>query len=147
MYDRPSRGGRGGGGGGGGPRIAVSDKGERWANWIDTRKSSPDERNESIKRRQEQALVEDEILGNMFGNSVSPGINFDLYEAVPVEVTGNNAPEAIANFSDIDLGDSLSYNIKLARYTKPTPVQKGAIPAIMKRIITTHTRSSILTCM
>ena len=34
-------------------------------------------------------------------------------------------------FDDVDLGEIIKNNIKLSRYTKPTPVQKYAIPIVL----------------
>lgn len=56
------------------------------------------------------------------------GINFDAYEDIPVEATGNNVPEPIAAFQDIDMGKELMENVRRCKYTKPTPVQRYSIP-------------------
>ncbi|NP_001311124.1 ATP-dependent RNA helicase DDX3Y isoform 3 [Homo sapiens] len=58
------------------------------------------------------------------------GINFEKYDDIPVEATGSNCPPHIENFSDIDMGEIIMGNIELTRYTRPTPVQKHAIPII-----------------
>ncbi|XP_078695484.1 ATP-dependent RNA helicase DDX3X-like isoform X6 [Branchiostoma floridae x Branchiostoma belcheri] len=63
----------------------------------------------------------------LFGKS-NTGINFDKYEDIPVEATGESCPQHIVEFTDLDLGEIISNNIKLANYMKPTPVQKYAIP-------------------
>ena len=59
------------------------------------------------------------------------GINFDAYEDIPVETSGENVPPPVATFADIDLGPALNDNIKRCRYVKPTPVQRHAIPISM----------------
>lgn len=56
------------------------------------------------------------------------GINFDAYEDIPVETSGQNVPAAVNSFAEIDLGDALNDNIRRCKYVKPTPVQKHAIP-------------------
>ncbi|KPM09883.1 ATP-dependent RNA helicase DDX3Y-like protein [Sarcoptes scabiei] len=63
------------------------------------------------------------------------GINFEKYEDIPVECTGENCPGPIESFDDpqLDLTPIIKNNVKLASYTKPTPVQKHAIPIIMAR--------------
>uniref|UniRef100_H0WAL9 RNA helicase n=1 Tax=Cavia porcellus TaxID=10141 RepID=H0WAL9_CAVPO len=61
------------------------------------------------------------------------GINFEKYDDIPVEATGNNCPPHIENFSDVDMGEIIMGNIELARYTRPTPVQKHAIPIIKEK--------------
>ncbi|XP_046863283.1 ATP-dependent RNA helicase DDX3X-like [Xenia sp. Carnegie-2017] len=59
------------------------------------------------------------------------GINFDKYEDIPVEATGDKCPDHIENFSDCSkLGEVITHNIELCQYSKPTPVQKYAIPII-----------------
>lgn len=56
------------------------------------------------------------------------GINFDAYEDIPVDATGENIPLPVATFAEIDLGNALNENIRRCRYVKPTPVQRHAIP-------------------
>lgn len=56
------------------------------------------------------------------------GINFDAYEDIPVETSGDAVPPPVNTFSEIDLGESLNNNLRRCNYTKPTPVQKYAIP-------------------
>lgn len=36
-------------------------------------------------------------------------------------------------FSDVDMGEIIMGNIELTRYTRPTPVQKHAIPIIKEK--------------
>ncbi|KAJ2275796.1 ATP-dependent RNA helicase ded1 [Coemansia sp. RSA 451] len=55
------------------------------------------------------------------------GIEFDKYDNIPVEATGENVPEPITTFDEAGLDPLLLENIKLARYTVPTPVQKWSI--------------------
>lgn len=66
----------------------------------------------------------------LFGTA-NTGINFNKYEDIPVEATGQQVPEHIASFEDIKLTDIIRENVKMARYDKPTPVQKYAIPIIL----------------
>uniref|UniRef100_A0A8C2KEA3 RNA helicase n=1 Tax=Cyprinus carpio TaxID=7962 RepID=A0A8C2KEA3_CYPCA len=58
------------------------------------------------------------------------GINFEKYDDIPVEATGQNCPPHIESFHDVDMGEIIMGNISLSRYTRPTPVQKYAIPII-----------------
>ncbi len=62
----------------------------------------------------------------VFGEST--GIDFDAYEDIPVETSGENVPEPIKFFSDIDFGASVNKNIERCKFKNPTPVQKYAIP-------------------
>ena len=59
------------------------------------------------------------------------GINFDTFEEIPVEATGDKCPEPIEDFSDLDLGFIIRSNIVKSNYTKPTPVQKWALPIVL----------------
>ncbi|PHU22749.1 DEAD-box ATP-dependent RNA helicase 37 [Capsicum chinense] len=56
------------------------------------------------------------------------GINFDAYEDIPVETSGENVPPPVNTFAEIDLGEAVNLNIRRCKYVKPTPVQRYAIP-------------------
>ncbi|XP_028413978.1 ATP-dependent RNA helicase DDX3X-like [Dendronephthya gigantea] len=72
----------------------------------------------------------DRLERELFAAS-NTGINFDKYEDIPVEATGDKCPAHIDNFGDCaDLGEVITHNIGLCHYSKPTPVQKHAIPII-----------------
>lgn len=64
--------------------------------------------------------------------SIAKGINFDNFDKIPVEVTGHDAPPCIQRFDDAAIYEAFLENVKKAKYEKPTPVQKYAIPIIMK---------------
>lgn len=66
----------------------------------------------------------------MFGTG-NTGINFNKYEDIPVEATGHSVPAHINSFEDVKLTPLIAQNITMARYDKPTPVQKYAIPIII----------------
>ena len=63
----------------------------------------------------------------LFGNA-NTGINFDKYDDIPVSVEGAEVPQHIETFEEASLNEGLMANIRLAHYTKPTPVQKYGIP-------------------
>jgi len=63
----------------------------------------------------------------IFG-SENTGINFDAYEDIPVETSGHDCPPHVEKFEELDLGEALLANIRRCKYTKPTPVQRYAIP-------------------
>ncbi|KAA3472053.1 DEAD-box ATP-dependent RNA helicase 37-like isoform X1 [Gossypium australe] len=69
----------------------------------------------------------DDIKQN-FSEQENSGINFDAYEDIPVEVSGENVPPPVNTFAEIDLGEILNQNIRRCKYVKPTPVQSHAIP-------------------
>ncbi|XP_038863157.1 ATP-dependent RNA helicase DDX3X-like isoform X1 [Salvelinus namaycush] len=114
--DRGSSGGRGGyqrGGCGGGNNRWQEDSrdDEDW--------SKPSPANERL---------EAELFSS--GNT---GINFEKYDDIPVEATGSNCPPHIDSFHDVDMGEIIMSNIALTHYTRPTPVQKYAIPVIKSK--------------
>ncbi|CAI4779687.1 ADQ_G0050690.mRNA.1.CDS.1 [Saccharomyces cerevisiae] len=63
-------------------------------------------------------------------NFQSSGINFDNYDDIPVDASGKDVPEPITEFTSPPLDGLLLENIKLARFTKPTPVQKYSVPIV-----------------
>lgn len=67
----------------------------------------------------------------LFENGVSMGINFDKYDDIQVRVSGENTPRPIESFDEAGLRNIVLENIKKSGYTKPTPVQKHALPIIM----------------
>lgn len=73
-------------------------------------------------------MIERELFQS--GNS---GINFDKYDDIPVEATGNDVPEPISGFVDVKLTEIIKNNIALTKYDRPTPVQKYAIPFILAK--------------
>ncbi|KAJ6914459.1 hypothetical protein NC651_016662 [Populus alba x Populus x berolinensis] len=66
-----------------------------------------------------------------FGVQENTGINFDAYEDIPVETSGQNVPPPVNTFAEIDLGEAVNHNIRRCKYVKPTPVQRNAIPILL----------------
>jgi hypothetical protein len=82
----------------------------------------------------------------LFGADHS-GINFDRYDDIPVDVSGQACPPPIEKFSDIAAGDILKSNLALCHYERPTPVQKNAIPIILgKRDLMACAQTGIVPC-
>jgi len=67
----------------------------------------------------------------LFEQGIHQGINFDKFDNIPVKCGGENAPKPISSFESMGLRQILMDNIKKSGYTKPTPIQKTAIPCIM----------------
>lgn len=65
-------------------------------------------------------------------HKVNTGINFDLYDNIETNVTGPNVDDInpIQSYDDVCLTTIMRDNITLAQYSRPTPVQKYAIPII-----------------
>ncbi|CAN0838695.1 DEAD-box ATP-dependent RNA helicase 37, partial [Linum grandiflorum] len=56
------------------------------------------------------------------------GINFEAYNDIPVKASGTDVPPPAESFEEIDLEEGLIENVRRCKYTKPTPIQKHAIP-------------------
>ncbi|CDF91268.1 ZYBA0S10-03488g1_1 [Zygosaccharomyces bailii CLIB 213] len=120
-------GGRGRGGGGGFRGGSGAGSGFRPAGtgrWVNG-KHVPAPRNEKLEVQ-------------LFGvagdpNIQSSGINFDNYDDIPVEASGDNVPEPVTEFTSPPLDELLLENIKFAHFTKPTPVQKYSIPIVANK--------------
>jgi len=80
------------------------------------------------KEREVNPFANDEETPDPSFDQENTGINFDAYEDIPVETSGDNVPPPVNTFADIDLGEALNANIKRCKYVKPTPVQRHAIP-------------------
>ncbi|XP_077584627.1 DEAD-box helicase 3 X-linked a isoform X1 [Stigmatopora nigra] len=102
---------RGGFSSGGNNRWAEESRDEDWS-----KPTAPNER------------LEHELF-----SASNTGINFEKYDDIPVEATGSNCPPHIESFHDVDMGEIIMGNIALSRYTRPTPVQKHAIPIIKSK--------------
>jgi ATP-dependent RNA helicase DDX3X len=61
-------------------------------------------------------------------NQQTTGINFDNYDDIPVETSGNDVPDCIDTYSVDTIGEDLYRNTQLCGYSKPTPVQKYSVP-------------------
>jgi ATP-dependent RNA helicase DDX3X len=72
-------------------------------------------------KRMERSLFERE-------GQQTTGINFDNYDKIPVESSGNDIPDPIDAYSVDTIGEDLYRNTQLCGYTKPTPVQKYSVP-------------------
>jgi len=115
-YGKPSGGSGYGSSGGGGAR------GHGDGQWKDG-KHVPGPANQRLER-------------DLFGVPNDPskqhsGINFEKYDDIPVEASGEGVPEPVTRFTNPPLDDHLITNIELSGYVVPTPVQKYSIPIVM----------------
>jgi ATP-dependent RNA helicase DDX3X len=113
----PSAYGKPGGGGGGGSARGSGD-----GQWKDG-KHVPGPPNKRLEH-------------DLFGAPNDPskthsGINFEKYDDIPVEASGQGVPEPVTRFTNPPLDDHLLSNIELSGYQVPTPVQKYSIPIVM----------------
>lgn len=122
--DRRGRGNRGGGrgrGGGSGSGFGTSDHNLGY---------NADEKNQE-KPREIYVPVERTTDEELFTSTITSGINFVKLDEIEVNVTGEDVPPPIASFESSGLRQHLLDNVKKSGYTKPTPIQKHAIPIIM----------------
>ena len=52
------------------------------------------------------------VRSQLFG-SVNTGINFDNYDSIPVETSGENCPQPMTNFDECNFAGILQENIKV----------------------------------
>jgi probable ATP-dependent RNA helicase DDX4 len=66
--------------------------------------------------------------------SIAAGINFNRYESIPVTLSQLGTQienRGISNFDEAGLSETIRRNVGKAKYERPTPIQKHAIPLIM----------------
>jgi ATP-dependent RNA helicase DDX3X len=111
------RGGGGGGGysggGGGGYSGGGGGGGRDWSQMTN--------RNERL---------EHDIFGDTSKPKMASGINFDKYDDIPVEATGNDVPPPFMTYEEAHYNAAIVNNLALCGYAKPTPVQKYASPIV-----------------
>ncbi|MCO5607214.1 hypothetical protein L7F22_061407 [Adiantum nelumboides] len=79
-------------------------------------------------RREENPFANDEASDETLFQQENTGINFEAYDDIPVETSGENVPPPVSTFAEIDMGPAVNENIRRCKYVKPTPVQRYAIP-------------------
>ncbi|GFS49035.1 ATP-dependent RNA helicase DDX3Y [Nephila pilipes] len=106
---------------------------------VDTRDCNRWDRRSGIPRNDEdeedwsRPLPRDERIERQLFGQGHTGINFEKYEDIPVEATGEDCPEQINNFLEMPLTELVCFNIEMAGYKSPTPVQKHAMPIILNK--------------
>ncbi|TKY89732.1 hypothetical protein EX895_001517 [Sporisorium graminicola] len=120
-WDTPSSGGGYGGARAGGGGYGAGPRSDGFGQWKDGQ-HVPGPHN---------ARLQKELFGEAGdGLHQSTGINFDKYGDIPVEASGRDVPDPVTEFTSPPVDAHLLENIKLARYTHPTPVQKYSIPIV-----------------
>mmetsp|Transcript_36433 Transcript_36433/g.58563 ORF Transcript_36433/g.58563 Transcript_36433/m.58563 type:complete len:876 (+) Transcript_36433:113-2740(+) len=79
-----------------------------------------------VHSKKGREALEKELFGSE--KHMGAGLDFDKYDDIPVEASGHGIPEPITKFADAGLSKELMDNINRANYTRPTPIQKHAIP-------------------
>jgi probable ATP-dependent RNA helicase DDX4 len=147
-YNRSeNRGGFGGGesrrgGFGGGERRTFNDDqrtgfsgGDR--NNFGAQRSERDGNNEGGEPERRERYIPEEIEDNetnLFHN-IATGVNFEKQSKIPANLSGSGTDDIkpIDSFAEAKLSDLLLENIKKSNYKTPTPVQRYAIPIILKK--------------
>ncbi|KAI9090741.1 hypothetical protein K1719_028594 [Acacia pycnantha] len=80
------------------------------------------------REREVNPFESDEATDHTLSEQENSGINFEAYDDIPVDTSGENVPPPVNTFAEIDLGEALNQNIRRCKYVKPTPVQRYAIP-------------------
>ncbi|KAL7060004.1 hypothetical protein AAHC03_09215 [Spirometra sp. Aus1] len=133
--------GRGRGGGGFGNRSDFSRQGgfqnSRWQEPSDGAGGAFP----SVRRGPDESSAVDwsvqtprnERLEKELFHKANTGINFDQYDNIPVSMTGPDVDNIvpISTYGDLSLSPIMRDNIACAQYSRPTPVQKNAIPIVM----------------
>nr|AJW77404.1 pl10 [Alitta virens] len=113
------------GGSGGGGRNTWDNNEQNGTRWSRLREEGPADWSKLLPPNER-------LEKELFGNS-NTGINFDKYEDIPVEATGEDCPPNVESFADLNLGEIIGNNVVLSKYDTPTPVQKHAMPIIMNK--------------
>ncbi|KAJ6235496.1 dead-box atp-dependent RNA helicase 37-like isoform x1 [Anaeramoeba flamelloides] len=80
-----------------------------------------------LLRKKEKQRVQDEEEGKI----ASLFVDLDAYDEVSIEINGDEIPEPMEHFYDLDIGEIVYQNVKKARFGRPTPVQKHSFSVIM----------------
>lgn len=118
---------RDGGWGGGGPKY------EKRGSYEPARRGSRDFPRHDDQEDWSKPLPRNERIERELFGGANTGINFDRYEDIPVEASGEDPPKHIEKFSDCQLSEIIQLNVELTHYSKPTPVQKHALPIILAK--------------
>ncbi|XP_071840649.1 ATP-dependent RNA helicase vasa-like isoform X2 [Apostichopus japonicus] len=127
--DCPDGGGGGGGGGGSGECFKCHEMGHfarECPNAERVDAENGDDRPAAADYVPPEPSQDEEVIFS----TIQKGINFDKYDDIPVEVSGNDPCRCINSFGEADLYDSIAENVRRAKYDKPTPVQKYGIPIV-----------------
>ena len=116
----------GSGGGGGGGRQSSYRGGVGYGGRRDSGMGAPtNERGFHGDMRPDKRLEQ-----RLFDRSdkQTTGINFDNYDKIPIEVSGEDIPDPLDSYAEESIGEDLFRNTQLCGYNKPTPVQKYSVP-------------------
>ncbi len=90
------------------------------------------DQNGESKRPREKYIPPEILDETLFEHGISTGINFSKYDEIQCTVSGHKPPEPLENFEDVGLRSLVADNIKRSNYRDMTPVQRYALPIILK---------------
>ncbi|CAO3590300.1 unnamed protein product [Absidia cylindrospora] len=129
FYERGSYGGGGGGGGGGYRNNYRQNDNDRGYQRRDESHGYWKDGVHHVGNRNPR--TEKDLFGSAEDvDRQHTGINFEKYDDIPVEASGDGCPEPVTTFTNPPLDNHLISNIEMARYAMPTPVQKYSIPIV-----------------
>jgi hypothetical protein len=135
-YDRPStsngpfRKGYGGGGSGGGYSGYTGSSFRRPSGPRDSSSSYRGKRVDHEDVSGESDMTMNPLIGKPIKELLAEtptGINFDKYDDIPVEVTGEDSPTPVMSFDEAGLHPTLFSTVREVGFIKPTPVQKYSL--------------------
>lgn len=95
------------------------------------------EAGETGEEKKHEIYIPSEITDTeeLFSTCISAGINFDNFDKIAVQVTGNGASDFAQynTFDEAGFRDFILNNIKKSGYKKPTPIQKRAMSIIQSK--------------
>lgn len=124
--------GRGRGGSRGGSRGGRSEDGGGRGGFSDGNNDFGDDQQPPVSDKPRPTYIPPEFEEND-SNGIEAGMNFNKYEKIAVKVCGESVPNHIESFQSSGLREVLISNLTKSNYTTPTPVQKYAIPIVIKK--------------
>ena len=86
--------------------------------------------NDEFYDRKDVKPRDSRLEAQIFGNQHNSGINFNKYDDIPVDASGNDIPPPIKSFKESEMDSLMKSNVGLAGYDSPTPVQKHSVSIV-----------------
>jgi ATP-dependent RNA helicase DDX3X len=83
-------------------------------------------------RRHRVTDRDERLEARLFGEKRT-GIDFSTYDDIPVKASGEDCPDAITDFKQVNFGELVMSNLELCGYERPTPIQKYSLPIAMAK--------------
>jgi len=91
-------------------------------------------RNDRFEKEEPNPFEDEHNPGAVVDAGAAPEkIEFERYDDIPVETSGRDCPVHINTWEEIKLHPTVENNIKLAKFAKPTPIQKYSLPIVLGR--------------